>query len=243
MNTSPSTSDESLDKNNPEKYIRTFEGDIKTLKEGGVPDLAPLVPSHGASQGHPVVPPPSLPIPMPVSPPVQMPEPISTSIPPVPIPNPTVHSASFAPPEFVRIPTSPQPPPQPASPPQLPPSLPRPASSLQTYAGDFLEQMKDTHSSSRTVLAAEQDSAKGAPTAMESQESLHTTSYIIAGSALLLVAGVGAYFAYATYFVDNKPTVLAPVVSAPIFVDERDLVSGVGPSLSQAIHTSVGRKM
>ncbi len=52
-----------------EKYIRTFAGDMETLKKGGTPELVPLAPPTAAQPQTP------LPAPIPPVPPVQMPKP------------------------------------------------------------------------------------------------------------------------------------------------------------------------
>ncbi len=231
MDTNATTPNETPDKNPREKYIRTFAGDMKTMKEGGIPDLAPLVPPGTdpkdrfvATPSVALFPPPPIPTPIPVS--ALVPAPVEKPIPEPPLaPTPPPLSPPIIAPQTVPPPVTPQP---------LPPVAP-----LQTYASDFSEKMKDTHSSAATVLAAEQDSATGAPQAEPPKKSGHGLLYGIAGTVLLIAGGAGAYFAYANYLIKTQPVVLAPVVAAPIFVDEREQLSGTGLGLFQAIEQSV----
>ena len=192
MDTPPVTTNKNQDKNPPWKYIRTLAGDIKTLKEGGIPDFAP----------------PPIPVPSPVAAPVQK-------------------SISEPPPVSILPPIAPQP-------------LPLPVTLLKTYEGDFSQRMQDTHSSAATVLAAEQDSATEAPQALPQKSSQHGLIFGIAGGLLLIISGIGVYVAYTNYL-DKTRVIFAPVVSAPIFVDEREQLSGTGLGLSQAFEQSVAR--
>src|SRR6185295_9953526 len=41
----------------PQRYIRTYAGDIATVQRGGVPDLAPLAATHTPPPPSPVAPP------------------------------------------------------------------------------------------------------------------------------------------------------------------------------------------
>lgn len=224
MDTNAGAKNTTPDKNPQEKYIRTFAGDIETLKKGGIPDLKPLkrlssaVPAPVAERptvAAPIVlPKPLLPIP----PPLQAPKPILP--PPKPVLPPPIPKKIFIPPPIEQPP---------------PPVMP-----LKTYAGDFSDRMRDTHSSTATVLAAEQDSVTTAPQPT-SKKSSHNVFYSIAGVVLLIAAGVAAYYAYTIYLVKMPTVIIAPVVSAPIFVDERNKLSGTGPSLFQAITQSVAQ--
>lgn len=172
----------------PEKLIRTFAGDMETLKGGGVPNLAPL---RGSA---------SVPAPAPAS----AGEPIS--VPPL--------AASAKP------------------------------TPLQTYADDFSQRMKETHASAATVLAVEQDSATGAPDMEEPPASSRGNFlYVLAGVVLLALGGAGAYVAYTRYAWQMQPVILTPSISAPIFVDEREQISGTGTALAQAIVKSATRPL
>lgn len=227
------------EKGQPEKYIRTFAGDMQTLKAGGVPDLVPLAKSGEVSAAErPANPPqpvplPAKPIPMrqfpkpppPIQPPPEIPEPVP---PPIPEPEPKEQPLP-PPPTFVRTPL----PPEPLAPP--PP--------LQTYASDFSDKMKETRSTTATVLAAQQDSATGNPEPAPKEKTSHTLLYAILGTLLLIGGGTAAYFVYASYTVKNQPVIVTSVVKAPIFVDDREKLSGTGLGLFQAIGTSITRKI
>lgn len=216
MDTTPITTNKTPAKNLPGKYIRTLAGDIQTLKEGGIPDFAPFVPSSTESKDRftavsstPSIPPVSplaIPVPVPTVDPVQK----------------SIQESSLAP--------------QPV----VPQSLPVSAALLKTYEGDFSQRMQDTHSSAATVLAAEQDSAIGAPQTLPQKSSPHGILFGIAGTLLLMVSGIGVYVAY-TKYLEKTLVIFAPVVSAPIFVDEREQLSGTGLGLSQSFEQSVAR--
>lgn len=214
MDTTPVATNKSPDKNLPGKYIRTLHGDIKTLKEGGTPDFAPFVPSDAPITDHFVVIPPTV---VPVLPP------------PIPIRTPVATPVQKSIPE---PPTAPLP--------IKPESLPLPKTFLKTYEGDFSQRMQDTHSSAATVLAAEQDSATEGPQALPQKSSYHGLLFGIVGSLLLIASGIGVYVSYMNY-VNKTLVIFAPAVSAPIFVDEREQLSGTGLGLSQAIEQSVAR--
>lgn len=130
--------------------------------------------------------------------------------------------------------------------PQARPPAPvaRPAvTPIKTYESDFSERMKETHASAATVLAAEQDRAQPAPEVLVEKSSNTGRAYVIAG-IILLIAGVGgAYYEYTRYTTVIAPIVLAPTVSAPIFVDEREEISGTGPALLLAMEQSVTRPL
>lgn len=115
---------------------------------------------------------------------------------------------------------------------------------LETYEGDFLDRVKETRASTATVLAAEQDLAPRIPRqAPPERFSRGDILYGIAGGILILAGGVGAYVAYTRYLAASAPIVLAPAAEAPIFVDEREGVSGAGLALLQAMEQSVKRPL
>lgn len=122
------------------------------------------------------------------------------------------------------------------------PEAPSP-DTLKTYSGDFAERMKETKASTATVLAAEQDSAPILIRSSPQKISGSSIVYSIAGVLLLIGGGVGAYIAYHTYLSSSAPVVIAPTVSAPIFVDEREAISGIGTALLQEIQQSVTRSL
>ncbi len=179
----------------PEKYIRTFEGDMEILKKGGTPDLTPL---DAASDAAPAA--------LPVSTPPQI---------------------SIA--DSISLPTA-----APKAPPENP---------LKTYSGDFSDRVKETHASTATVLAAEQDASPRAVSVEPETVSRMNLSYLIAGGVLVIAGIGGIYAAYAHYQTVAAPAVVAPVVSTPIFVNEREEVSGTGGELIKAIQASVARPL
>ncbi len=116
-------------------------------------------------------------------------------------------------------------------------------SPLETYASDFSDRMKETSASPATVLAAEQDAAPEPPHQPE-QKSRGGLLYIFAGVAFLGAGGFGVYFAYTNYFLPRSaPVVFMPIVPAPIFVDEREQISGTGTALLQAIKQSIDKPL
>lgn len=198
-NTTPNNSGE------PEKYIRTFEGDIEILKKGGTPDLVPLASPPPAPKERLVAPSPVLP----VTPPP---------------------SASIPAPAVAPIPT-----------PVAVPEVPK--ETLKTYSSDFLDKVKEMHASTATVLAAEQDSVTRAPQAEPEKASRGGMLYVIAGVVLLVAGAAGAYVTYSHYLTASLPVMPVLSVSAPIFVDEREQISGTGPALLQAIKESMSRPL
>ncbi|MBU6388348.1 hypothetical protein KGQ72_00495 [Patescibacteria group bacterium] len=180
------------EKEKPEKYIRTFAGDIKIVKEGGVPDLAPL-------------------------------------------------AAASAPQKPIAAPPAAESPRQSA--PMPPPPPPRPEAHLETYAGDFSERMKETHASTATVLAAEEDSQPVLVQSSIQESPRNKYLYIIAGVILLVAGAAGAYIAYTRYAAATAPVVPVQTVSAPIFVDEREQLSGTGTALLQSLLQSTARPL
>jgi len=116
-------------------------------------------------------------------------------------------------------------------------------SPIKTYSGDFSDRMKDTNASMATVLASEQDAAPLPRSAEVKSFSRSNFIYISAGVILFIVSGFGAYFAYTRYTATLEPIISAPIISAPIFVDDREEVSGTGPVLLQTIKQSVNRPL
>ena len=150
------------------KYIRTFAGDIRTVKKGGTPNLVPIEKAD--------------------------------------------------------------------------------SSPIETYSGDFAERIKETQASTATILAAEQD-AEPQPTVDVTPDEepkkipLSSILYIIAGVILLIIGITGSYIAYTRYLTAVTPIAVAPSVRAPIFVDEREVVSGTGTALLRAIEQSSTRTL
>ncbi|MDD2657480.1 MAG: hypothetical protein PHD04_02345 [Candidatus Pacebacteria bacterium] len=193
-------------KGTPEKFVRTFAGDMETFQKGGTPDLVPLSASSETSQGTAA----------PHEPPV-------VPAPPAPIP----------------VPAEKQPLPPPAPVPPAPTNAP-----IKTYSSDFIERMKGLHATTATVLAAEQDSAPVlVDSSAETPPARHATLYIIAG-ALLLVAGIaGATVAYLRYQTSIEPVISASPTRSPIFVDDREQITGSGAALLLSIEKSVARPL
>lgn len=175
---------------------------MEMLKKGDAPDLKPLIPKGDV--------PNQVPRPVATPPPPKATEgtvpQVSTPQPPVPAPQPQV----FTPP--------------------APPTVPKPdISPIETYASDFRAQVEKTGASTVTVLAAEQD-AGATPASPAAPASRGNIISIVAGVALLLVGGAGAYIAYTQYLVKTGPVMISPVLATPIFVDEREKISGETPA-------------
>ncbi len=132
-------------------------------------------------------------------------------------------------------------PPTPTPPKPVLPTEPKP-SPLQTYSSDFSDRIKNTGASTATILAAEQDSGT---TVVEERTSRGSAVAVIAGVLLLLIGGAGAYIAYTQYVVKMSPVpVIVPTGSAPIFVDEREKISGTSATeLLQEIQQSLTRTL
>jgi len=181
----------------PEKYIRTFAGDMETLQKGGNPDLVPLDPSYASARDQLIeASPVATPAPKPAA---RLPEP---------------------------VPLIPKPPP----PPEVAP--------LKTYEGDFSDRVKEKKASTATILAAEQDMAPQDARALAPASRRGNWLYIIAGAVLLIAGVAGAYIAYQYYAVSRETVVSAPGAAAPIFVDERQEISGSGDALLKAVAQS-----
>ena len=102
--------------------------------------------------------------------------------------------------------------------------------------------MKTANASLTTVLAAEQDAAQAAEpeAAAESKTSL---VLVVIGVLLVLAGIVGGAIAYLRYASISTPVTFAPVAEPPIFVDEREQVSGEGTQLLAAIQKSVQKPL
>ncbi len=216
-------------KGHPEEFIRTFSGDMKTLKKGGIPDLSlfkkatitqeniVLDRSMGTPTEERRVENAAIPVPaerlVAASPLDQIPivlqkKEISLDVPPISV-----------------VPTVPL--------------------AVKTYAGDFSEKIKETNASKVTVLAAEQDASTGAPEIVPPPKSgsLSSSLYIAVGVILFILSGFGMYFAYTRYLNNFHPIIFEFAVSSPIFVDDREQVFGSGPKLFEAILKSMERPL
>lgn len=128
---------------------------------------------------------------------------------------------------------------EPSSPPaEAPKPIP-----LQTYAGDFSDRMKKMQASTATVLAAEQDAAPFIVEAPPKRLSWGSVFYSAAGVLLLAAAGYGTYVAYTRYLAASVPVVLTPTPFAPVFVDERERVSGAGMTLVEQVEQLTARPL
>lgn len=143
----------------------------------------------------------------------------------------------------------PVPPPAPLPPvleqkPTLPKEEEKPTP-LKTYSSDFSERVHETHASTATVLAAEQDAASWPSSPGEVQQEPPRHNYwLIAGGILLLIAGgAGGYFVYSRYAAALMPVIVAPGVATPIFVDSYEQISGNDNALTQAIKQSASKPL
>lgn len=196
MNAKPTPHADTPDIDRPGEYVRTFSGDMETLKKGGVPDLAPLI---------------------------QAPLPKERLIEASPI------ATTMVPPRARTFTGTPPPPP------------PRPTSThLETYESDFLDAVNETKASTATVLAAEQDSLRKTQTIEKSTPSV---IYVISGVIFFIAGITGAYIVYTRYLTAHAPVSSAPIVLAPIFVDDKEQISGQGLALISAINQSVARPL
>ncbi len=215
MDTLSTTPSSPPDADKPKQYIRTFHGDIETVKRGGTPDLAPL----GA-------PTPSGRL---ITPETVHPAPAVIQPAPAPAPTPPTPPAPLVPPAVEPVPV-------------VAPEEPR-SSPLETYAGDFSEQVKKMKASTLSVLAAEQDSGTRHAEVHPQKFSRNSIFYSIAGGVLIIAGGVGAYLAYTQYLATSTLVLLPAAAAAPIFVDDRQPVSGTGTALLQAVEQSVTRPL
>jgi hypothetical protein len=193
----------------PEKYIRTFSGDINIFQKGGVPGLAPFkepeqTPAERLVAASPVAPEAKLA-------PVTVPQKAEVSLPqPAPVP------------------------------------LEERPSPLKTYSEDFRERMKETHASTATILAAEQDAAPFPTPEAAPEQERHTgqnVAYVFAGMLLLAAGSVGAYYAYTRYQASLAPVSMVAGVATPIFVDSSETVSGTGAALLLAVNQAIQKPL
>ncbi|MBI2409851.1 hypothetical protein HYV30_02290 [Candidatus Kaiserbacteria bacterium] len=127
---------------------------------------------------------------------------------------------------------------------KIPSAVPKPeplVAPLETYASDFTDKVQKEGASPATVLAAEQDSAPRVVRLASTSSGRGNRLYVIAGIILILAGGTGAAVAFLRYQSTLVPVILAPSVRAPIFVDEREEISGTGAKLTQAIEQSLTR--
>ena len=210
-----------------QKYIRTFAGDMEVAKQGGTPDLKPLVED-------PVIVPKDIPILSPVeAAPIVTPEwnekvrqetlaRLHAKVQADEATRPTGGGLAAHMTEGVSMETP---------------------SPIHTYAEDFSDHVKAEHASRVTVLAAEQDAGKGTPEP-ETQESPLRRVVFVIGGVLLLGLGIGGvYVAYTNYAANTTPVVVAPAIVAPLFVNEQEQLVGDGTELLRAIEASVQKPL
>jgi hypothetical protein len=101
--------------------------------------------------------------------------------------------------------------------------------------------MEDTHASTVTVLATEQDAGLQSTDTEEVAPTRNILGrwYIFAGVSLLLLGGAGIYATYSRYLINVTPVVVAPKYTAPIFVESVEQVQGSGSALMQAVAQEV----
>lgn len=243
MDTNPTPAPAESGGKAPERYIRTFANDMDIFQKGGTPGLAPLKPAPTPVESTPVPERAPLPIPEVVSAP-PAPTMIQKPIPkPEQAPAERLIEASPIMERSIVVPRVPATEPAPLLPP-LPPEQSEEPAPLETYAQDFRSRVKETRSSTLSVLAAEQDAAAVAPQIAVKPENRSRAVLVVgAGVVLLGVGAVGIYLTYSRYQTAIAPVILAPSVSTPIFVDEREQVSGAGASLVQSIKQSVAKPL
>lgn len=144
-------------------------------------------------------------------------------------------------------PLAPSPPPA-AAPVFAPPAPPREApppvpDTLHTYATDFSERVGESNASRAAILAAEADARPVTPVAAPAPRRSRGGARAAISIALVLVGVALVYVAYARFVANTGPVTLALAPSAPIFVDERETVSGSGAALVQAIEQANGRPL
>lgn len=217
---------------NPEEYVRTFSGDMRTLKKGGVPDLTLFKKASVVKENVVVTDKKDVsftehdPIGTPLG---TAPSPAERLVASSPLEQGPVISPEKE--EVIVIPPV--------------PAAPAAPIAVKTYASDFSEKVKETRASPVTILAAEQDAATGAPEIVPPQKSVAPSSlaYIAAGVILIVLSGVGGYIAYTKYAADFHPILFQFAASSPIFVDDKEQVSGTGSKLFESITASVGRPL
>lgn len=195
-----------------QKYIRTFASDMEVAQKAMAPDPAP--PAKSA----------------------EPPTPAAPSAPPIPTRDEQRREETLArlraKAEEERTRPILRPDDKPIS---LPPEINSP---LHTYAEDFADHIKEKGASQMSILAAEQDA--GSHEEAEPEESkTKKIILVVSGILLLVVGGGGAYVAYSKYTASQAPVVPAPTVSAPIFFDQKEEVSGDGSTLLSAVVSSV----
>ncbi len=202
------------------RFVRTFHTDAEALSKGGIPDFTPVDAPPEKEVVENVV--------------VQNSNEIDL--------NKASTGSSLLTKPAPRPITAPPPPPPPAPPP--PPPAPKKEepklAPLHTFTTDFADRIKETNASTASVLAAEQDAAPSAPKPEKRERG--SLFVILAGILLIVLGAGGAYGAY-IYLQTPGQIPLVPTAASPIFVNERELLSGSGSTLLESIATSVQKSL
>lgn len=212
-----------------QRFIRTFLTDSATVKEGGVPDFTPVIieeenigaaidPGIGTQE------PLEKPEPAPPSPPTA--RAVEPELPKPAPPAPTIELP---------------PPPLPSPPPAPPPVAKEQPSPIHTFSTDFSDRIKETKASTATILAAEGDATPKPNTPVPVRST--ATLYVISG-LLLLLFGVGSIYGVYVYLQrEPGPVIFGSTAPTPIFVDEREELSGMRSELRAAIVQSIQKPL
>ena len=133
-------------------------------------------------------------------------------------------------------------------PPPLPPPPPivearAEISPLHTYGDDFSARVTNPDVSVASILAAEADAERPVSAPSPARTSVVSRWKPILAGVLVIVGIAGLYVAYTKYVARTSPIVIFPAAPAPIFVDERETVSGTGSSLMLAFSQIIGRPL
>jgi hypothetical protein len=214
----------------PKHFVRTLESDTEALKKGTKPGFAEVgqEPVPDKVPELPPLPPPPPPLPQFHPPP--SPQPLK---PVEPAHARLIEGSTF--PTFAP-PQKPKPPPQPQPPPPPPPQSEAP---LRTYTNDFETHLDETRSSNASVLAAESDARKNTPRS----STVYNLPLIIGGVVFILLGSLGGYGTYHYLSKQSIPVLLTPTIEAPIFVNEREQITGSGSGLIEAIESSISNPL
>ncbi len=176
-----------------------------------------------------------LPTPQPIAealPTQNPPEPVHSELPPPP-PAPVL-----TPPPLPPTPIPPPPPPIPLTPKLAPPpAKPEGPSPIHTYTSDFADRIDQDKASTFSVLAAQSDAAPHQAMRLPSGPAFRNIGIAVAGIVLVILGGGGAYAAY-RYVASRGFVPVLPTVPSLIFADDRQMLSGEGRDLLEALATS-----
>ena len=118
-----------------------------------------------------------------------------------------------------------------------PPDKPSP---IHTYKTDFADHFGETHATTASVLAAEQD-ARPAPTSVKESKSPYNLLFWILG-VLFLIAGLGGVgYAFFYHAKVSAPVASAPTIPSLIPASHSQEVSGRGSALMDALVQAIKR--